>query len=174
MFSKFSPQCIHWFSALSTHVMSFLPWTSHITLLQYADILFHFVYRFKGDTNELRRQFVKDKTTKYLSHAERLYTTYLNDPNCEVRLSLNIVEYNYYLYIIVCLLCVQMPESKYYVEVKSKYSMKKCDVSELCKPYQELAKYRVLGVIGEQVLLVLSSEAQECHAMKVLLLIIIC
>ncbi|XP_077296561.1 uncharacterized protein LOC143918473 [Arctopsyche grandis] len=102
----------------------------------------------QGDQNEHRRQFVKDKVSKYLSHAEKIYTQHLNSEN---ELSVDGSLY------------IRM--NKPMITAKPKRYINK---SDLCKPYCNLSEYRVLGILSGQVMFVLHSETQECFAMKVI------
>lgn len=95
----------------------------------------------QSDTDAQRRALIKEKTNKYLSYAEAIYKNHLS--NAEQSL---------------------LPERDDNVRPLH------CPIpiSMLKRPYEDLALYRVLAILGSSIMLVLHKTEQSCYAMKVI------
>ncbi|XP_039748011.1 ribosomal protein S6 kinase-like 1 isoform X2 [Pararge aegeria] len=92
------------------------------------------------DSDPQRRALIKDKTNKYLAYAEAIYKNHL----CNADQTL--------------------------LEREASAGRAQCGVpaAMLRRPYAELAQFRVLGVLGAAVMLVLHKGEHSCYAMKVI------
>ncbi|XP_049881250.1 ribosomal protein S6 kinase-like 1 [Pectinophora gossypiella] len=93
-----------------------------------------------SDTDSQRRALIKEKTNKYLSYAESLYKNHL----CDGEQSL---------------LQEALPRRRLHCPLPA---------CMLRRPYAELALYRVIAVLGSNIMLVLHRAEQTCYAMKVI------
>ncbi|XP_072946357.1 ribosomal protein S6 kinase-like 1 isoform X3 [Epargyreus clarus] len=91
------------------------------------------------DSNQERRAIIKEKTNKYLSYAETIYNNYLCDAEQSV-----------------------LPEQE-----ESRRTHWPLPLSMVRRATDELACYRVLGVLAPATMLVLHDGDQTCYAMKV-------
>ncbi|XP_045519445.1 ribosomal protein S6 kinase-like 1 isoform X2 [Pieris brassicae] len=96
----------------------------------------------QSDSDPERRALIKEKTNKYLSYAEDIYKKHLSGAEQSL-----------------------LPER----EIDTPKSIH-CGIplSMLRRPYEELAMYRVLAVLGNTMMLVLHKTEQTCYAMKVI------
>ncbi|XP_047510541.1 ribosomal protein S6 kinase-like 1 isoform X1 [Pieris napi] len=96
----------------------------------------------QSDSDPERRALIKEKTNKYLSYAEDIYKNHLSGAEQSL-----------------------LPER----EIDTPKSIH-CGIplSMLRRPYEELAMYRVLAVLGNTMMLVLHKTEQTCYAMKVI------
>lgn len=127
-----------------------------------------------GDTNDLRRQFVKEKVAKYLSHAEKIYNTYLNnDDEVCIFFSLRtleiylIIQSNYLRNYFQGFEQISFPRLK--TIGTNKISRNHHNISDYSQPYQSLSKFKVLNILSDHVMLVLCSETQQSYAIKVII-----
>lgn len=93
------------------------------------------------DTDPQRRALIKEKTNKYLSYAEQIYKNHL----CDTEQTL-LPERDEPLRPLHCPIPLSM----------------------LRRPYEELALYRVLDILGSSIMLVLHRTEQAYYAMKVI------
>ncbi|XP_052744007.1 ribosomal protein S6 kinase delta-1 [Bicyclus anynana] len=96
----------------------------------------------QSDSDQQRRALVKQKTNKYLAYAEAIYRQHLSRPDH-------------------ALLLERDDGAPARVHCSLPLSM-------LRKPYEELALYRVLAVLGSSMMLVLHKTDHTCYAMKVI------
>ncbi|XP_050554337.1 ribosomal protein S6 kinase delta-1 isoform X2 [Spodoptera frugiperda] len=94
-----------------------------------------------ADTDPQRRALIKEKTNKYLSYAEQIYKNHL----CDTEQTL-LPERDEPLRPLHCPIPLSM----------------------LRRPYEELALYRVLDILGSSIMLVLHRTEQAYYAMKVI------
>ncbi|CAH2058442.1 unnamed protein product, partial [Iphiclides podalirius] len=96
----------------------------------------------RADTDPQRRAIIKRKINKYLSYAETIYKNHLSDSD----------------------------DNQLLLEPEEAESLALCPppISMLRRPYEDLASYRVLDVLGPSVMLVLHRTEQTCYAMKVI------
>ncbi|XP_022837241.1 uncharacterized protein LOC111364567 [Spodoptera litura] len=98
-------------------------------------------YSLRYDTDPQRRALIKEKTNKYLSYAEEIYKNHL----CDTEQTL-LPERDEPLRPLHCPIPLSM----------------------LRRPYEELALYRVLDILGSSIMLVLHRTEQAYYAMKVI------
>ncbi|XP_038218090.1 uncharacterized protein LOC119836724 isoform X2 [Zerene cesonia] len=96
----------------------------------------------QSDTDPQRRALIKDKTSKYLSYAEEIYKKHLSGTEQSL-----------------------LPERD---SDMPKPNHSPIPLSMLKRPYEDLGLYRVLGVLGSSIMLVLHKTEQTCYAMKVI------
>ncbi|CAG4966409.1 unnamed protein product [Colias eurytheme] len=96
----------------------------------------------QSDTDPQRRALIKNKTSKYLSYAEEIYKKHLSGTDQSL-----------------------LPERD---SDMPKPIHSPIPLSMLKRPYEELGMYRVLGVLGSSIMLVLHKTEQTCYAMKVI------
>ncbi|KAG8228109.1 hypothetical protein J437_LFUL000111 [Ladona fulva] len=97
----------------------------------------------QGDTDEKRRQIVKDKTAKYLLRAEKLFKDHLSSEN-------------------------DRPSRWSPLQMSPAKIQRTCRLSELRRPHTELKNFKVLGVIDKVMLVMDMENPAQCYVMKVL------
>ncbi|XP_071447347.1 ribosomal protein S6 kinase delta-1 isoform X2 [Hetaerina americana] len=97
----------------------------------------------QGDTDEKRRQIVKDKTAKYLLRAEKIFKEHLSSEN-------------------------DRPSRWSPLQMSPAKIQKTCRLSELRRPHFELKNFKVLGIIDKVMLVMDLENPAQCFVMKVL------
>ncbi|XP_046401775.1 ribosomal protein S6 kinase delta-1 isoform X2 [Ischnura elegans] len=97
----------------------------------------------QGDTDEKRRQIVKDKTAKYLLRAEKIFKEHLSSEN-------------------------DRPSRWSPLQMSPAKIQKTCRLSELRRPHFELKNFKVLGIIDKVMLVMDLENPAHCFVMKVL------
>ncbi|XP_026315947.1 uncharacterized protein LOC113227261 [Hyposmocoma kahamanoa] len=95
----------------------------------------------QSDTDPQRRALIKEKTNKYLSYAEAIYKNHLSEAEPSL-----------------------LPER----DTGPRAVHCPIPIFMLRRPYEDLSLYRVIGVLGASVMLVLHRGEQKCYAMKVI------